>query len=224
MAYKHNPFLLSLMGLTLACGEGNLDLEAEGRYSGAGDCTDGIDNDNDGYLDCEEALCQRWSECDEDDTGADDTGVEDIEESMTVSVSWGDTELTLELTNADVAESYSLGIAENVGDCLSSEWGCWTGEDCHMGFDLNNDNGNLSYCHPLESDSISLAYGATPDDVVEGVTTVFGNNSFETLVTYVLDQVSSVEEETCWVWGADTNYYNGFYKSCIAMQVGQAYY
>ena len=133
-----------------------------------------------------------------------------------ITVNWQSNGVTLEIENSDESGIYNWGITENAGSCLTSEWGCWTGEDCHMGFDLT-EGGNYLYCHPVDSISSTLEYGASPDAVLEGATTVFGGPSFETLVTYVLDQSSSVEEETCWVWGADTVYYNGFYKTCLEM-------
>jgi hypothetical protein len=62
-----------------------------------------------------------------------------------------------------------------------------------------------------------ISYGSSPDSVREGSSTVFGNAQFRTVVTHVLDDYSTFEEETCWTWGADTSYYNGFYKRCLEM-------
>jgi len=148
-----------------------------------------------------------------------ETGEEELIDEvdpMSASVSWGDSSVSLSITNGDSAASYNWGIAENSGGCLSSEWGCWTGEDCHMGFDLTS-GGNYSYCHPVSSTGGSLAYGASPDAVAEGDSTVFGEASFSTVTTHVLDNAASTEAESCWVWGADTSYYNGYYKSCTEM-------
>ena len=127
-----------------------------------------------------------------------------------------ETEIKINVINGDENASYTLGITENFGDCLVSEWGCWTGEDCHHGFTLS-ENGTLSYCHPIDTSSATLTYGALPEEVIEGSTTVFGDSSFEELITYVLDQSSSIEDETCWIWGADTSYYTDFYNSCLEM-------
>ena len=133
-----------------------------------------------------------------------------------ITVNWQSNGVTLEIENSDESGIYNWGITENAGSCLTSEWGCWTGEDCFMGFDLTS-GGNLSYCHPVQEGRNTISYGASPDGVREGSSTVFGNASFSHLVTYVLDNYASFEEETCWTWGADTSYYNGFYKTCYEM-------
>ena len=133
-----------------------------------------------------------------------------------ITVNWQSNGVTLEIENSDEAGIYNWGITENAGSCLTSEWGCWTGEDCFMGFDLAS-GGNLSYCHPVQEGRNTISYGASPDAVREGSSTVFGNTSFQNSVTYVLDNYASFEEETCWTWGADTRYYDGFYKTCYEM-------
>ena len=138
------------------------------------------------------------------------------EDETIITVDWSSNGITLEIENSDEAGIYNWGLAENAGECLTSEWGCWTGEDCHMGFDLTS-GGNLTYCHPVEEGRNTISYGAAPDSVREGGSTVFGNSSFRTVVTHVLDNFASFEDETCWTWGADTSYYNGFYKNCIEM-------
>ena len=62
-----------------------------------------------------------------------------------------------------------------------------------------------------------MTYGAATDAVAGGSTTVFSSADFGSLTTHVLDDENSTEAGTCWTWGADTTYYNGFYKSCEAM-------
>ena len=141
---------------------------------------------------------------------------DNFEDETVITVDWSNNGLTLELENTDQEGIYNFGITENAGSCLDSDWGCWTGEDCHMGFDLTN-GGNLSYCHPVQEGRNTISYGASPDSVREGSSTVFGNSAFRSVVTYVLDNYASFEDESCWTWGADTSYYNGFYKTCTEM-------
>jgi hypothetical protein len=141
---------------------------------------------------------------------------DNFDEETVITVNWNSAGVTLELENSDQEGRYNWGLTENTGGCLDSEWGCWTGEDCHMGFDLTS-GGNLSYCHPVGEGQNTISYGSTPDSVREGSSTVFGNAQFRTVVTHVLDDYSSFEGETCWTWGADTTYYNGFYKQCLEM-------
>jgi hypothetical protein len=132
-----------------------------------------------------------------------------------ISVSWGDSSITLDLVNGDQGASYYWGLAENNGTCLTEGW-CWTGEDCFMGYDLT-EGGNYTYCHPVNTNGGMLFYGASPDAVEAGSTTVFSSTSFSVDVTHILDNQASLEDESCWVWGADTNYYNGYEKDCQVM-------
>ena len=141
---------------------------------------------------------------------------DNFEAEVVATIGWNSNAVVLELENTDPDGIYNFGITENAGSCLDSEWGCWTGEDCHMGFDLTS-GGNLSYCHPVEEGRNTISYGASPDAVREGSSTVFGDSSFQSVVTYVLDNYASFEADTCYTWGADTTYYNGFYKQCIEM-------
>jgi len=154
------------------------------------------------------------------DTGketGEDTGTAPIEYVQpTPSVTWGDSSVSLDIADAETGAAYNWGIAENTGGCLESEWGCWTGEDCHRGFDLS-DGGNYLYCHPVTGSSASLAYGAAPDAVTEGSSTVFGDATFSTVTTHILDNTVSAEAGSCWVWGADTSHYANYSKTCNEM-------
>ena len=84
-----------------------------GEGDDEGECTDGIDNDQDGYLDQEDAGCP------------------EIEQSISPSVLvfWDSQALRLELSGNQSETYYNFGIAETSGECLT-EGGCWTGEDC----------------------------------------------------------------------------------------------
>ena len=156
-----------------------------------------------------------------EDTGTTETTdtstTEDTEEAWapTVSVDWASDAVTLTFENQAEGGMYYWGITENSGACVDAGT-CWTGEDCHMGYDLEESDGNLSFCHPLGSTGVTLAYGATPQDIVEGDTTVFGNSDFLEVTTYILDDRSSADAP-CWTWGVDESYYSGYEKSCSSM-------
>lgn len=147
-----------------------------------------------------------------EDTGGTDGDTSEVVETVdpTFGVSWGDSSVSLSITDGAEGAAYYLGIAENSG-CDD----CWTGEDCFMGYDLSSGD-NLLYCHPVSATGGELSYGATPSDVVEGSTTVYSNADFSTGVTYIVDDRSGADAP-CWTWGADTTYYNGYDKACTAM-------
>jgi hypothetical protein len=147
-----------------------------------------------------------------EDTGTEttDTSTEEVVVDPTVSVSWGDSSVSLSITDAAEGASYYWGITENSG-CDD----CWTAEDCFMGYDLN-DGTNLTYCHPASATGAELAYGAGAMDIVEGSTTLFFEADFSAKVTYIVDDRSSADAP-CWTWGADTGYYSGYEKACTSM-------
>ena len=149
-----------------------------------------------------------------EDTGTETTDTADTEEVVvadpTFAVSWGDSSVSLSITDAADGASYYWGITENSG-CDD----CWTAEDCFMGYDLGTGT-NLSYCHPVSATGGELSYGAGATDVVEGSTTLFWEAAYSTKVTYIVDDRSSADAP-CWTWGADTTYYGGYEKSCTAM-------
>jgi hypothetical protein len=147
-----------------------------------------------------------------EDTGTEttDTSAEEVVVDPTVSVSWGDSSVSLSITDAAEGASYYWGITEN-NDCDD----CWTAEDCFMGYDLN-DGTNLTYCHPASATGAELAYGAGAMDIVEGSTTLFFEAAFSAKVTYIVDDRSSADAP-CWTWGADTGYYSGYEKACTSM-------
>ena len=148
-----------------------------------------------------------------EDTATETTDTADTEEVVVAdpsfAVSWGDSSVSLSITDAADGASYYWGIAEN------GATGGWTAEDCFMGYELE-DGTNLTYCHPASATGVELAFGAGPFDVVEGSTTLFPDNSFSTAVTYIVDDRSSADAP-CWTWGFDTTYYGGYEKSCTAM-------
>ena len=92
--------------------------------------------------------CIPIGEYDEEFTNSDVQYEDNFEQEVVVTVNWNNSGVVLEVENSDPNGRYSFGLAENSGSCLDSEWGCWTGEDCYMGFDLTS-GGNLTYCHPV---------------------------------------------------------------------------
>ena len=130
----------------------------------------------------------------------------DTTPAVSASVSWDADAVNLTISNGSDTSEYVWGIAENA-NCDD----CWTGEDCFGGYELN-DGSLLSFCHPVAIDGGMLAYGATPADVVEGATTVFGSADFGPNTTHILDDVAA--GGSCWIWGADTSYYSTYEKSC----------
>jgi formylglycine-generating enzyme required for sulfatase activity len=91
-----NPIVTFSLFALIACGKQE---ETEGTTPG--DCTDGIDNDGDGDLDCDDDGCIDSSDCSgEPDTGTEDTGGETDDSSV---------------------DNDGDGISENDGDCDDSD-------------------------------------------------------------------------------------------------------
>ena len=144
--------------------------------------------------------------CDDkpNETGAGEADADtdsDTDADTEVDVTWGSSSVDLTITNGDATQSYWFGMAEVVG-CPAED--CWTGEDCIYGY------AGYAYCHPAATTGVSLAYGAPFDAVTEGVDTVFFDSGFDGSVTYYLE-----DNTACWVWGADTSYYDGL--GCTAL-------
>ena len=157
-----------------------------------------------------------------EDTGTTETTdtstTEDTEEAWApaVSVDWASDAVTLTFENQAEGGMYYWGITENSGACVDAGE-CWTGEDCFMGYDLASGD-NLLFCHPLGSTGVTLAYGATGANTVEGETTTFNmaNADYSAVTTHILDDRSSADAP-CWTWGVDESYYSGYEKSCSSM-------
>ena len=65
------------------------------------------------------------------DTSTSDTG-EVVVADPSFAVSWGDSAVSLSVTDAGEGASYYWGITEN------GATGGWTAEDCFMGYDLED--------------------------------------------------------------------------------------
>jgi hypothetical protein len=174
------------------------------------------------------------------DTGSDTGTIEYVDPTPTVT--WGDNNVTLTITDADSDANYQWGIAETAVDCQAScgddqidnkidceaaseEWReatCWTGEDCHRGFTGSN-SAEYRHCHPLRVDKCELTYGSAIDAITNGTSTLFTKMQdngtpgdmtddvpFEDRVTYVLNDVISTEDGSCWVWGLTPAHYADF--------------
>jgi hypothetical protein len=131
---------------------------------------------------------------DSGDTSETDADTDADADEIMVEVTWGGTSVSLDITNG--TGSYLWGLAET--DPSSGD--PWTGEDCLYGY------GAYAYCHPTSASGVTLEYGASPDNVVEGDTTVFYSSDYASTVTYSLwdgdDCVGS--------WGADATYYEDY--------------
>jgi hypothetical protein len=129
-------------------------------------------------------------------TGGTTTG----SSAPTASVTWGGS--SVDLTVSGGPGAYWFGMAETTG-CDD----CWTGEDCVYGYDAGGTT--LAYCHDGGDTGTSLAYGGDAGALAAG-TTVFVDASFDGAVTYFLDSDSDFGGDgSCYVWGADTSYYDG---------------
>ena len=180
-----------------------------------GDCYDGEDNDEDGDIDCDDSGCSTKPACLDTgfDTDTEDTDVEGSPTLMEHDVAWGSSSVLLSMyIENSPSDDYYWGIAETHEDCAQEGW-CWTGEDCFMGYTLE-DGTLLSYCHPISEYGGELYYGGDPMNLSEGDTTVFPND-YASLTTHLIDHASS--NGPCWVFGADTSYYNSYSKSCTEM-------
>lgn len=131
------------------------------------------------------------------DTDADADGDSDSDADLIVEVAWGGSDVTLSITNG--SGSYWWGIAET--DPSSDD--PWTGEDCLYGY-----GGAYYYCHPSSASGVTLSYGATVDNLVEGDTTVFPDNSYAATTAYSLWDASG--ENCLGAWGSDATYYDGY--------------
>ena len=183
-----------------------------------GDCDDGVDNDEDGDVDCDDSGCFNKPACEDSGIDWEDSG--DIEEpDPTLEdniVTWGSSYVSLDLyvENGLSGAEYYWGIVETSGDCVANDW-CWTGEDCFMGYDMG-DGSSLSYCHPISEYGAELAYGGDATSLGEGYETVFSDSVFSSLTTHLIDDRGS-SNSPCWIWGDNTSYYSGYGKTCTEM-------
>ena len=185
-----------------------------------GDCYDGEDNDEDGVTDCEDPGCfdkpacndTGWTQPDTGDTQDTDEGEQELY-SLSLDWEFDGIQLGIAIEYNPPSADYYWGIAETDGDCLTSQWGCWTGEDCFMGFE-----GEISYryCHPISENGAWLLYGGDFLDLAEGSETIFSSPDFERLTTHIIDDRGSTDGP-CWVFGADPEYYDGYEKDCTEM-------
>lgn len=155
------------------------------------------DEDDDDDDDCSDS-----GDCDDDgstwtgttsSTGTGTTG-------PSASVVWGSASVEIAVSGGPGA--YWFGMAETIG-CED----CWTGEDCIYGYEYSG--GSLNYCHDAGDNGTTLTYGGDAASLAAG-TTLFPNGDYEYAITYFLE--SDVEfggDGSCYVWGADTTYYDG---------------
>ncbi len=144
-----------------------------------------------------------WGSDDGDPLGDPDTGSGDATEQPLITVTWGESALTVALEGAP--GGLWLGLAETGGACSGSD--CWTGEDCRDGYQ-NGDASYGPYCHPFDSDgTITLVYDGDVAALADG-TTAFeplaaGNTTF-----LVESRVEDGGDGSCWVFGHDPTHYS----------------
>ena len=123
--------------------------------------------------------------------------------SLTANVVWDDMGLTLELSGADLASTWYLGLAETG----NGERG-WYGEDCLAGV-----SNGLDVCHPMTATGGRLLNVGTLDAIVAGQTTLLGQ-PLEAGLTYVIIQGPAEmnrwrmgELVACYTFGQETAHY-----------------
>ena len=144
-----------------------------------------------------------------EDTQAEDTSSIDTAQSDTADtaeeachevsafVNWNTENIQLSFLLFDTSASYYFGLTQS-----SAIANRWTGEDCLYGYVSGEEQ--YLYCHPAQT-GFSLQYGASYDDVTEGLTTHFSGPEFNQDITYIIqDRISGC----CWTWGHDPSYYD----------------
>lgn len=135
-----------------------------------------------------------------DDTAKDS----DTDTGSSVMTEWTSAGVTVTIPAAGGTDGvgYYFGLAQTGVD------GGWAGEDCldsiPAGYEYMDDGG-YQLCHPLSRTGGTLTTVATPEEIVEGATTLLGMDMQDT-VTYVLIEASG---PPCYVWGDDPAYYAG---------------
>ena len=119
MSYSTGAAALLLFFLT-ACGGGPPEKEEIWEGANAGECSDGADNDQDGYFDCDDAGCFGSPDCDvEADTDTDtDTDADADADADT------DTDADTDLTDED-----GDGVSVEDGDCDDSDGQVYPGAE-----------------------------------------------------------------------------------------------
>ena len=127
---------------------------------------------------------------------------------LDASATWSGTGVVVSITNGDDTAGYDFGMAQTGSD------DGWAGEDClgevPAGYDYMIDGG-YQVCHHLNQTGGSLSTVGTPDEVVDGSTTLL-QQGHEATITYVLFESSS---SACWSWGDDVLYYDAY--SCTIL-------
>ena len=147
--------------------------------------------------------CETGDNCGLDDSAEDSgatPGETTTDTTISAAVVWGETNVSLSASGGPGA--YWFGMAETL-DCDD----CWTGEDCVFGYDASGTT--LSYCHDAGDAGTTLTYGGDPAALGAGET-VFKDSSHDGNVTYYLESDTDFGGDgTCYIWGADTSYYDG---------------
>ncbi len=191
-------FFIGLSAVLLSCSD--KEGEDTGRVEGqlAGDCSDGADNDLDGYFDCNDAGCDGSSDCASGSDGGGPGGSSDgppPEETTIESAAWGCTETnyffdvyTAGLATGGLRKIYQTGAS-----------GPW--DEQHPITVLESDPAFYWSRLYLDLDSV---YPVTVD-VVAGSTTLYNcdSNGLQYTLTFVIEVSApdGPENADCVVWG-----------------------
>ena len=197
-----------LLVLLATCGG---DADIEGGLNDA-ECSDGLDNDQNGRSDCEDPTCAQALACrrsSEDDTGGDDTGGDDTGD-------WDGGESRLIYATADCdAQGYFYEVkisGQGVGpelyilDTVSQD--PWVEVHLFPHDPVEEDQNGQWEIYYLETDSVRNI-----GDVVEGETTLFQCDEHKNLTWLVLVFAENGDPVECAVWGDSPELANEFWGS-----------
>jgi formylglycine-generating enzyme required for sulfatase activity len=138
-----------ILGLMLSCEEkppeeGDYENEEESNVEGAnaGECGDGLDNDGDGFIDCDDQDCLTKPACEESDTDTDtdtDTGVIEIDadgDGVPVDEDCDDGDATMPNNDADCDGVITIADCDDTDSSLGA---IATDLDCDGFLDFNLD-------------------------------------------------------------------------------------
>lgn len=134
------------------------------------------------------------------DTGADGDDGEFSQDNPDApdarfAVTWGEEALLITVEGGEDGQFWFGAADLTLNDS-------WTGEDCFEGDRVGINI--VRYCHPLAGASTELAFGGSASDLAVGAETALDDSRSGRVVYYFFEVLS----ETCWIGGAQSNYYD----------------